>query len=209
MTKIDYLRLAFERRFAIVRAQFDEPTPPMRAFLALPIQERLILLVLTDLGDQADEETVRALLPFARQSDIRLKSDRMRDALATFQKGLAEPTFFIDLGSIPPLETDHTGDLTDMSTKTLCRDADIPEGIEKTLRQVWYPSAAPLLIGPMVPPSLADWSLKERLAIYLLVVDEARYKDVEELLGATEWFVRACLVKALAEFKPELEILGL
>ena len=96
-----------------------------------------------------------------------------------------------------------------MTTKTLCRDVGIPQDVEKTLRQVWYPSAAPLLIGPMVPPSLADWSLKERLAIYLLVVDEATYKDVEELLGATEWFVRACLAKALEEFKPELEILGL
>ena len=197
MNKIDHLRLAFERRFAIVRAQFDDPTPPMRAFLALPIQERLILLALTDLGDQADEETVRTLLPFARQSDIRLKSERMREALVTFQKGLAQPTFFIDLGQIPSLETDHTGDLTDMNTKTLCRDADIPQTVEKILRQVWYPSAAPLLVGPMVPPSLADWSLKERLSIYLLVVDEARYKDVEELLGCTEWFVRACLVKGL------------
>ena len=209
MNKIDHLRLAFERRFAIIRTQFDDPTPPMRAFLALPIQERLILLALTDLGDQADEETVRQLLPFARQSDIRLKSERMRDALVTFQKGLAQPTFFIDLGSIPLLETDQTGDLTDMSTKTICRDADIPQDIERTMRQIWYPSAAPLLVGPMVPPSLADWSLKERLAIYLLVVSEETYKDVEELLGCTEWFVRACLVKALEEFKPELETLKL
>ena len=208
MNKIDHLRLAFERRFAIIRTQFDDPTPPMRAFLALPIQERLILLALTDLGDKADEETVRALLPFARQSDIRLKSERMREALKTFQKGLVQPTFFIDLAGIP-LETDHTGDLTDMNTKTICRDADIPQDIEKTMRQVWYPSAAPLLIGPLVPPSLQEWSLKERLAIYLLVVSEATYKEVEELLGATEWFVRACLVKALEEFKTELEILNL
>jgi len=209
MTKIDTLRLAFERRFAIIRTQFDDPTPPMRAFLALPIQERLILLALTDLGDKADEETVRALLPFARQSDIRLKSERMREALVTFQKGLVQPTFFIDLGQIPPLETDHTGDLTDMNTKTLCRDADIPQDIERTMRQIWYPSAAPLLIGPLVPPSLKEWSLKERLAIYLLVVSEATYKEVEELLGCTEWFVRASLKQALEEFTPELEILNL
>jgi len=207
-TKIDTLRLAFERRFAIIRPQFDDPTPPMRAFLALPIQERLILLALTDLGDKADEETVRALLPFARQSDIRLKSERMRQALKTFQKGLVQPTFFIDLGGID-LENHHTGDLTDMSTKTLCRDADIPQDIERTMRQVWYPSAAPLLIGPLVPPSLKEWSLKERLAIYFLVVNESTYKEVEELLGCTEWFVRASLKQALEEFAPELEILGL
>ena len=131
MNKIDHRRLAFERRLAIARAQFDDPTPPMRAFLALPIQERLIPLAVTDLGDRADEETVRHLLPLARQSDIRLKSARSREALVTFQKGPAQPTFFIDLGGVN-LATNHTGDLTDMSTETLCRDADIPQTVGKT-----------------------------------------------------------------------------
>ncbi len=167
-TKIDILRLAFERRFAIIRTQFDDPTPPMRAFLALPIQERLILLALTDLGDKADEETVRALLPFARQSDIRLKSERMREALKTFQKGLVQPTFFIDLGNIP-LQNDHTGDLTDMNTKTLCRDADIPQNIERSIRWVFYPSAAPMLIGLMVTAPVSDWPLLDRLIVYTLI----------------------------------------
>jgi hypothetical protein len=208
MQKIDHLRLAFERRFAIVRTQFDDPTPPMRAFLALPIQERLILLALTDLGDKADEETVRALLPFARQSDIRLKSERMREALKTFQKGLVQPTFFIDLGNIP-LETDHTGDLTDMNTKTICRDADVPQDIERSIRWVFYPSAAPMLIGPMVTSPVSDWPLLDRLCLYLLVVEELTYRQVEELMGCTEWRVRESLRIALEEFKPELEILAL
>jgi len=201
-TKIDTLRLAFERRFAIVRREFDDPTPPMRAFLALPIEERLILLAL---ADGADEETVRQLFPFAKQTDARLKSPRMMEALATFQQGLHEPTFFIDLGDIP-LETDHTDDLTDMSTKTLCRDADIPQNIERSFRWIFYPSAAPMLIGPMVTGDLAAWSLKQRVSIYLLVVNESTYKEVEELLGCTEWFVRASLKQALEEFQPELEI---
>ncbi len=207
-TKIDSLRLAFERRFAIVRREFDDPTPPMRAFLALPIQERLILLALTDLGEQADEEAVRALLPFARQSDIRLKSERMRQALKTFQKGLVQPTFFIDLGGIP-LETDHTGDLTDMSTKTLCRDADIPQDIERTFKWIFYPSAAPMLIGPMVPSSIAVWPLLDRLILYCAVVQEMTYREIEETMSCTEWRVRQSLKIALEEFKPELEILAL
>jgi len=195
-TKIDTLRLAFERRFSIVRAEFDDPTPPMRAFLALPIQERLILLALTDLGDKADEETVRALLPFARQSDIRLKSERMQQALVTFQKGLAQPTFFIDLGGIP-LETDHTGDLTDMNTKTLCRDADIPQNVERSFRWVFYPSVAPMLIGPMVLSPIADWPLLDRLVLYLAIVNESTYQEIEELMGCTEWRVRESLRIAL------------
>ncbi len=206
-TKIDTLRLAFERRFAIIRPQFDDPTPPMRAFLALPIQERLILLVLTDLGERADEETVRALLPFARQSDIRLKSERMRAALATFQKGLVQPTFFIDLGGIP-LETDHTGDLTDMHTKTICVDADIPQNLERSFRWIFYPSAAPMLIGPMVTAPVSDWPLLDRICLYLLVVEELTYRQVEELLGCTEWRVRESLRIALEEFTTELEILN-
>ncbi len=194
-TKIDHLRLAFERRFAIVRREFDDPTPPMRAFLALPIEERLILLAL---ADGADEETVRQLFPFAKQTDARLKSPRMIEALATFQQGLHEPTFFIDLADIP-LETDHTGDLTDMSTKTLCRDADIPQNLERSFRWVFYPSAAPLLIGPMVPSSLAVWPLQDRLICYLLIVNENTYREVEELLGCTEWAVRAAITTALEE----------
>jgi len=207
-TKIDTLRLAFERRFSIVRAEFDDPTPPMRAFLALPIQERLILLALTDLGDKADEEMVRALLPFARQSDIRLKSERMQQALVTFQKGLAQPTFFIDLGGID-LENDHTGDLTDMNTKTLCRDADIPQNVERTYRWIFYPSAAPMLIGPMVTKPVADWPLLDRLILYCAVVQEMTYREIEETMCCTEWRVRESLRIALEEFKPELEILGL
>ncbi len=209
MTKIDILRLAFERRFAIIRPQFDDPTLPMRAFLALPIQERLILLALTDLGDKADEETVRALLPFARQSDIRLKSERMRQALKTFQQGLVQPTFFIDLGGIPPLETDCTGDLTDMNTKTLCRDADIPQNLERSFRWIFYPSAAPMLIGPMVTAPVSDWPLLDRLVLYCSVVQEMTYKEIEDTLGCTEWRVREAIRIALEEFKPELEILAL
>ncbi len=164
---------------------------------------------------------MRQLFPFAKQTDARLKSPRMLEALATFQQGLHEPTFFIDLGDItkyvdyPEPAIDAQGNhidkygLTKPNAKPLWRDVDIPRDIERTMRQIWYPSAAPLLIGPMVPPSLADWSLKERIAIYLLIVSEETYKGVEELLGCTEWFVRACLVKALEEFKPELEVLGL
>ncbi len=205
MNKIDHLRLAFERRFAIVRREFDDPTPPMRAFLALPIEERLILLAL---ADGADEETVRQLFPFAKQTDARLKSQRMLQALATFQQGLHEPTFFIDLGDIP-LETDHTDDLTDMSTKTLCRDADIPQDIERSFRWIFYPSAAPMLIGPMVTSPVSDWPLLDRLIVYLLVVEELTYRQVEELMGCTEWRVRQSLKIALEEFKPELEVLDL
>ncbi len=205
MTKIDFLRLAFERRFAIVRREFDDPTPPMRAFLALPIEERLILLAL---ADGADEETVRQLFPFAKQTDARLKSARMLEALATFQQGLHEPTFFIDLADIP-LETDHTDDLTDMSTKTLCRDADIPQDLERSFRWVFYPSAAPLLIGPMVTFPIADWPLLDRLILYCAVVQEMTYREIEDLLGCTEWRVRESIRIASEEFTPELKVLNL
>ena len=195
MTQIDTLRLAFERRYPIVAKRYQHNPPPMQAFLALPIKERLVLLALLD---GADEATIRQTLPFAKQTDARLTSPAMQAAVARLHEALATPAFFIDLAGIP-LPTDHTGDLTDMATKMLCRDADIPDTIERTIRQVWYPSAAPLLVGPMAPAEIAVWGLKERLALYLMIVQECSYAEVQELLGCSDWFVRKCIRAALEE----------
>jgi hypothetical protein len=200
MTHIDQLRLAFERRYPIVKKRFQQPIPPMQAYLAIPIKTRLILLAL---HDGADEAAVKAALPYAKQTDVRLTSKEIREGLDLLKRGLEEPTFFIDLGQVP-LETDHDGDLTDPTTKALCRDQDIPETVEKTFRQVWYPSAAPLLIGPMVSVELADWPLKMRLAIYCLVVAELEREEVRELLGCSAWYVRRCIEVAVKEFEPEI-----
>jgi hypothetical protein len=131
MTHIDRLRLAFERRYPIVKRRFQQPIPPMQAYLAIPIKTRLILLAL---HDGADEAGVKAALPYAKQTDVRLTSKEIKEGLDLLKKGLEEPTFFINLGSVP-LETAHDGDLTDPTTKALCRDADIPETFERTFRQ--------------------------------------------------------------------------
>src|SRR5215212_5766237 len=109
MTHIDSLRLAFERRYPIVKKRFQQPIPPMQAYLAIPIKTRLILLAL---HDGADEAGVKAALPYAKQTDVRLTSKEIREGLDLLKKGLEDGTFFIDLGTIP-LTNDIDGDLTD------------------------------------------------------------------------------------------------
>ena len=202
MTHIDSLRLAFERRYPIVKKRFQQPIPPMQAYLAIPIKTRLILLAL---HDGADEAAVKAALPYAKQTDVRLTSKDIRAGLELLKRGLDEPTFVIDLGQVP-LEIDHDDDLTDPNTKALCRDQDIPAGIERTIRQVWYPSAAPMLVGPIMPRELEGWTLKERLCLYLLIVNESEREEVCELLSCSAWFVRQSIIKALKEFEKELSL---
>lgn len=194
MTQIHRLRLAFERRYPIVAGRYQATPPPMQPFLALPIEERLVLLAL---ADGADEATIRAILPFAKQTDARLTSKRMLAAVERLKAALESPLFFIDLGEVP-LDT-QVGDLTKPTTKVLCPDHLIPQDIERTFRQIWYPSAAPLLLGAMVPIELKDLSLKERLILYLLIVQESTYEEVQELLGCSDWSIRQAIKKAMKE----------
>jgi hypothetical protein len=217
MTNIDRLRLAFERRYPIVKKRFQQPIPPMQAYLAIPIRTRLILLAIHDANGKPDEAAIKAALPYAKQTDVRLTSKEIKEGLELLKRGLEEPAFFIDLGGIasavdyPEPDRDAQGNhideygLTAPDAKPLWRDSDIPQDIERTFRWVWYPSAAPLLIGPMVPASIAAWSLKMRLCLYLLIVQECERDEVCELLGCSAWFVRRCIEIALKEFAKELE----
>lgn len=75
MSHAHRLRLAFERRYALLARDSPHKPQPLHtllALLALPIRERLILLALLDQGGKSDEAAIRAALPFAKQSDVRL-----------------------------------------------------------------------------------------------------------------------------------------
>jgi hypothetical protein len=56
----------------------------------------------------------------------------------------------------------------------------------------------------MVPDSLATFSLKERLLLYLMIVQEAEREEAQELLGCSAWFVRRTLEKCRQEFAKEI-----
>src|SRR3954447_4804312 len=93
MTQVHHLRLLFERRYAILAADAPHKAQPLHAFLALPIKERLVLLLLLD---YASEEEIRRVLPYAKQSDARLVSKTMIAAVATLRKAIETPSMWID-----------------------------------------------------------------------------------------------------------------
>jgi hypothetical protein len=68
----------------------------MWPFLSIPIQERLILL---SLFDQSSMVEIKAALAWAKETDLRLSSPRMLDALAGLRYGMEHPP----PGSIPAM----------------------------------------------------------------------------------------------------------
>lgn len=64
---------------------------------------------------------------------------------------------------------------------------------ERRLRQLLFPSTAVLLIGERVPSPLRDLTLKERLAIYCIVVEELSREETQELLHCTEHSIKRAL----------------
>jgi hypothetical protein len=165
MTSVHKLRLLFERRYAIVAADAPHKAHPLQAFLALPIRERLILLALLDQHGKPDEAAIRAALPYAKQSDVRLTSKTILKAVETLKAAIETPTLWID-----------------------------PDNNQETqLLNVFYPSAAVCLFGGLVPLELRDFSLQDRLIAYLLVVETMKWDEVEELPGVSEWRVKMTL----------------
>src|SRR4051794_12315760 len=162
MTAVHRLRLLFERRYAIIAADAPHKAQPLQAFLALPIRERLILLALLDQHGKPDEAAIRAALPYAKQSDVRLTSKTILKAVETLKAAIETPTLWVG--------PDHDQ--------------------EKQLLAVFYPSAAVCLFGGLVPPDLRDLDLQARMIIYCLVVETMKWEIVEELLGCSEWKIK-------------------
>src|SRR4051812_8800498 len=132
MTSVHRLRLLFERRYAIIAQDAPHKAQPLQAFLALPIRERLILLALLDQHGTPDEAAIRAALPYAKQSDVRLTSKTILKAVETLKAAIETPTLWID--------PDHDQ--------------------EKQLLAVFYPSAAVCLFGGLMPIQMKDFSLQ-------------------------------------------------
>ncbi len=61
----------------------------MWPFLAVNIEMRLVLLCLSE---DATMEQIKAVLPFAKETDVRQTSHRMVAAIKTFNAAMDEPT---------------------------------------------------------------------------------------------------------------------
>lgn len=167
----------------------------MWPFLAVPLEMRLVLLCNLE---GATMQEVKAVLPYAKETDVRQTSHRMRAAIETFNQAMEDPTAWLHPGPYPE---DEAGDLSDHETPFPLPDRLIPRDTDIQLRQVFFPEAAILLFGELVPEQIADLGLQARLILYTLSVCELEWGEVERLLGCSEWRIRQAL-------KQGIEVLG-
>ncbi len=209
MNQTHLLRVLFETTLEEqLREPGIPPTPAMQPFLVVPIQERLILLSLYDQQSGADPRAlspwehkpkpsssparpiamdaltaIKAALPFAKETDIRLTSKRMLGALAALTAAMENPTAWIHPGPYPDHET---GDLGDPETPLPIDTRDIPADTEKQLRQAFFPAAPLMLFGTHVPAVIAELGLQRRAILYLLIVEEWEWSDIQTLLQCSK-----------------------
>ncbi len=85
--RLNRLRLSLERLAVAQLKASGMPCPPMQAFLAVPIRERLVLLAR---ADGADEKTIQRLLRTTPE-DAALQSQRMVEAVKLLTAAMDEP----------------------------------------------------------------------------------------------------------------------
>jgi hypothetical protein len=209
MNQTHHLRVLFED---VLEEQLREPgippTPAMQPFLIVPVQERLILLSLYDQQSGADPRTlfawehkpkpstsparpiatealtaIKAALPFAKETNIRLTSKRMLGALADLTAAMENPTGWIHPGPYPDCET---GDLGDSETPFPINTRDIPDDTEKQLRQAFFPATPLMLFGTHVPAAIAELGLQRRAILYLLIVEDWEWSGIQALLQCSK-----------------------
>ena len=144
-------------------------------------------------------EQIKSALPYAKETDVRQTSHRMVAAIKTFNAAMDEPTAWLHPGPYPDQEP---ADLSDPTTPFPLPDHQIPRDTDLQLRQVFFPEAAILLFGELVPTELAAIGLQARLILYCLAVCESSWLDIQELIGCSEWSIRQALkggIEALEE----------
>lgn len=142
--------------------------PPMQAFLAVPLPERLILLAKID---GAEAKHIKWLLR-ASDDDLGLTSPRMVQAVALLTAAMDEPWGFIDLSIDPELQL----------MQSLFRH--VPMAL---IGEVVPPALSSLTIGQR---------LGLYLILVCGLSYKRTSPEVERLLGCTEFFVRSAIIQA-------------
>ncbi|MDP9368566.1 MAG: hypothetical protein M3Q03_09885 [Chloroflexota bacterium] len=139
-----------------------------------------MLLALTD---GAGTTEIKRILK-VKDDDVRLVSPRMREAVNRLREALLDPHSHLPESLIDGSGydwADHYG-----------RD------IERHLRQQFFASTAVCLFGEAMPMAMTALSLRDRLAVYCIAVEEADRARTMELLHCSEYAVRQAMTKALA-----------
>ncbi len=144
--------------------------------LAVPIKERLVLLALTDGAGSAEIKRILKV----KDDDVRLTNPRMRAAVQTMKEALLDP-----YGHLPDPDS-----LTNDTHRTVA---------ERSLRQLLFASTAVCLFGEGVPAQLAALPLGDRVILYLILVEEMPWSEVQELTGCSEHAIRRAITSAIEQ----------
>lgn len=191
MNQTHQLRLLLEHTYTTHKRTNTPHAPSMWPFLAVPIKERLTLLALTEEATMAE---CKAAFPWMKETDHRLTSHRIHHALDLLTAAMEAPTTWINPGSLPDLEA--TDDLTNPETPFPIPDNQVPDDIDKQLRQALFSSVPLMLFGPLVPPTIHELGLQKRAIAYCLVVEEFGWSDIQMLFGCSEWHIRQTIKQA-------------
>lgn len=195
--RLNTLRFQFGLAYRQSVAITQKPTQPLHLLLSIPIHERLILLALIDgVSPQEIKKTLHA-----DNDDLALKSPRMKTAIKRLQGARLDPYAYwpeqYTREEISP-DTDLTNGHWDADITGIAWERRWGPRVEPTLRQLLFADVAVCLFGEAVPPSLVGLSLVEKLAIYCLMVEELDWQQTQELLGCTQWRIKAALAKTKA-----------
>ncbi len=189
--RLAHLRFDLDRLYRQDRLSRPRTCPPLHLLLPVPISERLVLLAQID---GATPQEMKALLK-VKDDDLSLKSERMIRALTLLDQAQRDP--FLHWSSAwfeAPLIS--SADITQVVQGTgYVWDERHGHEVERACRQVLFSSSAACLIGECVPVALRHLTLRERLLIYCLLVEEMQWSEIQALLHCSEWSIRESINK--------------
>ncbi len=195
--RLAHLRFDLDRLYRQDRLSRPRTCPPLHLLLPIPISERLVLLAQID---GATPQEMKALLK-VKDDDLSLNSERMVRALSLLDQAQRDPFLHWsnDWFDAPLISRP---DITLVAQGMGYRWNDqYGHEVERACRQMLYASVATCLVGEYVPTRLRDLSLRERLCIYLLIVEEMQWSEIQALLHCSEWSIREAINKTFAYLK--------
>lgn len=183
---LSQLRIGLRQVFALQAREHHRLTPGLHHLLPLPLPERLIFLAVID---GANERAIRQALRVSKD-DAALRSRRMKRAMRRLKQHLAQPyAYWPEVWTREDLTPDEdlTNGITLEESNGVAWNRRYGEKLETHLGRLLWSDVAVALIGQSVPPTVASLSLKQRLALYCLLVEGLTQNDTIRIMGCTEW----------------------
>jgi hypothetical protein len=189
---LSQLRFGLASLYAVQSAQHTSTTPGLHHLLPIPIRERLILLATID---GADERAIRRAIKVSKD-DATLTSRRMKRTLQRMKTHLSQPhSYWPEVWTRVDLtpEGDLTNGVIFEESNGIAWNRRYGASLETHLGQLLWSDVAVALIGQSVPSKIARLSLKQRLALYCLLVEGCSQEETIQTMGCTEWDVERSL----------------